>query len=235
MIDIKDPRYTPYGVERLSDAELKAAYAELSERAAAELRKISKSRVFASADVLARNKDFYPSIEKISGYKNPRAELEWRTVEAAAQLRSKRGTLKGLYEIRRKQIQALRERGYKNINSKNYKKAVEAIQRYASPRLDSDQILEIFDVGPEKALVDFDESNDFERFKRGVARAVERRYKGPAYAGKRASIRAIAANNEGVIAAAYYSALRTGKDLTNIATVRAIRKEVRQLIYGDFK
>ena len=93
IFDPKDIRFTPAGIGSLTDEELRAAYEDLAGTAKSELNRIKRSKVFGDAAVVERNKDYYPSSKKIDSYYNPRRELEWRTVEAAAQLRSERGTL----------------------------------------------------------------------------------------------------------------------------------------------
>lgn len=150
IFDPKDIRFTPAGIGSLTDEELRAAYEDLAGTAKSELNRIKRSKVFGDAAVVERNKDYYPSSKKIDSYYNPRRELEWRTVEAAAQLRSERGTLAGLYRIRDKQISALHEAGYTKINRRNYRRAVEWLTANDAGFLSSDQILDTFNALPQK-------------------------------------------------------------------------------------
>lgn len=156
VFDPKDIRFTPAGIGSLTDEELRAAYEDLAGTAKSELNRIKRSKVFGDAAVVERNKDYYPSLKKIDSYYNPRRELEWRTVEAAAQLRSEHGTLEGLYRIRDKQIAALHDAKYTKINKRNYRQAIEWLTANNAGFLPSDQILDIFNALPQKTKLETD-------------------------------------------------------------------------------
>ena len=234
----KDIRFTPAGIGSLSDEELRAAYEDLAGRAKSELKRISRSKVFGDASVVERNKDYYPALSKINQYYNPRRELEWRTVEAAAQLRSERGTLEGLYRIRDKQIAALQSAGYTKINKRNYRKAIDWLAANDAGFLPSDQILDTFNALPQKTkleadIVEITESGAFKKFAASVAAAEARRLRGPEYQAARADIRKRAKLERGKIASAYFAAIaESGSETLDTITASKIRAQLRRDIYG---
>lgn len=240
IFDPKDNRFTPAGIESLTDEELRAAYEDLAGTAKSELNRIKRSKVFGDAAVVERNKDYYPSSKKIDSYYNPRRELEWRTVEAAAQLRSDRGTLEGLYRIRDKQIAALHEAGYTKINRRNYRQAIEWLTANNAGFLPSDQILDIFNALPQKTKLEADvlkitETKKFKKFAASVAAAEARRLVGAEYKSARADIRRRAKLERGKIAAAYFAAVVESDDGETLGAVTAakIRSQLRREIYGN--
>ena len=234
----KDIRFTPAGIGSLSDEELRAAYEDLAGRAKSELKRISRSKVFGDAAVVERNKDYYLPLKKIDSYYNPRRELEWRTVEAAVQLRSERGTLEGVYRIRDKQIAELHMNGYTSINKRNYRKAIKWLNANETGFLPSDQILDIFHALPQKTKMEADvakitEDEKFKKFAASVAAAEARRLRGPEYQSARANIRKRAKLERGKIATAYFAALtESGSETLDSVTASKIRAQLRRDIYG---
>lgn len=240
IFDPKDIRFTPAGIDSLTDEELRAAYEDLAGTAKSELNRIKRSKVFGDATVVERNKDYYPSLKKIDSYYNPRRELEWRTVEAAAQLRSERGTLEGLYRIRDKQIAALHDAKYTKINKRNYRQAIEWLTANNAGFLPSDQILDIFNALPQKTKLEADalkitETKKFKKFAASVAAAEARRLVGAEYKSARADIRRRAKLERGKIAAAYFAAVVESDDGETLDAVTAtkIRSQLRREIYGN--
>lgn len=240
IFDPKDIRFTPAGIESLTGEELRAAYEDLAGTAKSELNRIKRSKVFGDAAVVERNKDYYPSLKKIDSYYNPRRELEWRTVEAAAQLRSERGTLEGLYRIRDKQIAALHDAKYTKINKRNYRQAIEWLTANNAGFLPSDQILDIFNALPQKTKLEADvlkitETKKFKKFAASVAAAEARRLVGAEYKSARADIRRRAKLERGKIAVAYFAAVVESDDGETLDAVTAakIRSQLRREIYGN--
>lgn len=240
IFDPKDIRFTPAGIGSLTDEELRAAYEDLSGNAKSELNRIKRSKVFGDAAVVERNKDYYPSSKKIDSYYNPRRELEWRTVEAAAQLRSERGTLGGLYRIRDKQIAALHEAGYTKINRRNYRQAVEWLTANDAGFLPSDQILDTFNALPQKTKLEagarkITDTANFKKFAASVASAEARRFAGSEYKSARADIRKRAKLERGKIASAYFAAVVESDESETLDAVTAakIRSQLRREIYGN--
>ena len=240
IFDPKDIRFTPAGIESLTDEELRAAYEDLAGTAKSELNRIKRSKVFGDAAVVERNKDYYPSLKKIDSYYNPRRELEWRTVEAAAQLRSERGTLEGLYRIRDKQIAALHDAKYTKINKRNYRQAIEWLTANNAGFLPSDQILDIFNALPQKTKLETDvlkitDTKKFKKFAASVAAAEARRLVGAEYKSARADIRRRAKLERGKIAVAYFAAVVESDDGETLDAVTAakIRSQLRREIYGN--
>lgn len=238
--DPKDIRFTPAGIGTLTDDELRAAYEDLAGTAKSELNRIKRSKVFGDAAVVERNKDYYPSLKKIDSYYNPRRELEWRTVEAAAQLRSERGTLEGLYRIRDKQIAALHDAGYTKINRRNYRQAVEWLTANDAGFLASDQILDTFNALPQKTKLEagarkITDTANFKKFAASVATAEARRLVGAEYKSARADIRKRAKLERGKIASAYFAAVVESDDGETLDAVTAskIRSQLRREIYGN--
>lgn len=240
VFDPKDIRFTPAGIGTLTDDELRAAYEDLAGTAKSELNRIKRSKVFGDAAVVERNKDYYPSLKKIDSYYNPRRELEWRTVEAAAQLRSERGTLGGLYRIRDKQISALHDAGYTKINRRNYRQAIEWLTANDAGFLPSDQILDTFNALPQKTKLEagarkITDTANFKKFAASVAAAEARRLPGSEYKSARADIRKRAKLERGKIASAYFAAVVESDDGETLDAVTAskIRSQLRQEIYGN--
>lgn len=238
--DPKDIRFTPAGIGSLTDEELRAAYEDLAGTAKSELKRIKRSKVFGDATVVERNRDYYPSLKKIDTYYNPRRELEWRTVEAAAQLRSERGTLEGLYRIRDKQITALHEAGYTKINRRNYRQAVEWLTANDAGFLPSDQLLDTFNALPQKTKLEagarkIADTANFKKFAASVATAEARRLVGAEYKSARADIRKRAKLERGKIASAYFAAVVESGDGETLDAVTAakIRSQLRREIYGN--
>lgn len=240
VFDPKDIRFTPAGIGTLTDDELRAAYEDLAGSAKSELNRIKRSRVFGNAAVVERNKDYYPSLKKIDSYYNPRRELEWRTVEAAAQLRSERGTLEGLYRIRDKQISALHDAGYTKINRRNYRQAIEWLTANDAGFLPSDQIMDTFNALPQKTKLEagarkITDTANFKKFAASVAAAEARRLVGSEYESVRADIRKRAKLERGKIASAYFAAVVESDDGETLDAVTAskIRSQLRREIYGN--
>lgn len=240
IFDPKDIRFTPAGIGSLTDEELRAAYEDLAGTAKSELKRIKRSKVFGDAAVVERNKDYYPSSKKIDSYYNPRRELEWRTVEAAAQLRSERGTLEGLYRIRNKQIAALHEAGYTKINRRNYRQAVEWLTANNAGFLPSDQILDTFNALPQKTKLEagarkITDTANFKKFAASVAAAEARRFTGSEYKATRADIRKRAKLERGKIASAYFATVveSDGSETLDAVTASKIRSQLRREIYGN--
>lgn len=236
MFNPKDVRFTPAGIESLSDEDLRAAYMDLGGRAREELKKIAASKTFGEAAVLERNMDYYPPISKIDEYYNPRRELEWRTVEAAAQLRSQKGTLAGLRKMRKNLIANLQSKGYKNINSRNIEAALDWLQTRQADFFGSEQILDFFNALPQKLKISTKpeklEDKEFESFFRSISKGVTRKYKGKQYALTRAAIRETARKEKGYIASIYYAAVKSGTDIHRYDIARKIRSDIRVSIYG---
>lgn len=240
VFDPKDIQFTPAGIGSLTDEELRAAYEDLAGTAKSELKRIKRSKVFGDATVVERNKDYYPSLKKIDTYYNPRRELEWRTVEAAAQLRSERGTLEGLYRIRDKQIAALHDAGYTKINRRNYRQAIEWLTANDTGFLASDQILDTFNALPQKTKLEagarkIADTANFKKFAASVASAEARRLVGSEYKSARADIRKRAKLERGKIASAYFAAVVESDDGETLDAVTAskIRSQLRREIYGN--
>lgn len=240
VFDPKDIRFTPAGIDSLTDEELRAAYEDLAGTAKSELKRIKRSKVFGDATVVERNKDYYPSLKKIDTYYNPRRELEWRTVEAAAQLRSERGTLEGLYRIRDKQITALHDAGYTKINRRNYRQAIEWLTANDTGFLTSDQILDTFNALSQKTKLEagarkITETANFKKFAASVATAEARRLVGSEYKSAQTDIRRRAKLERGKIAAAYFAAVVESDDGETLDAVTAakIRSQLRREIYGN--
>lgn len=108
--------YNPIGLQQYSTEELSREYARLRREATERLRKIGAGE-FAYTKTYQNNKDRFKQVRDISS----RRELERLTQEAARFVTARGSSASGMRAIRREAIEALHQRGYAFVNTKNFR------------------------------------------------------------------------------------------------------------------
>lgn len=127
----------------LSEAEIRKEYSRLRKIANQRLDALLRSE-FKDAQIVKNNAGKYVPLKEIDSHR----DLIHKLSDVARFIESSRGSVRGLQKERRETIQTLHERGYTNINKRNYQQFTQFMDylhtAYKNHMYDSKRAIQLF-------------------------------------------------------------------------------------------